>query len=62
MRFTRHDVLSGHSTFGFFPAAGDSVRLHFLGAKDTPEFFETKVRPVLANDCLACHGASKMGG
>ena len=29
---------------------------------DTPEFFETKVRPVLANDCLACHGASKMGG
>src|SRR5580692_9005327 len=28
----------------------------------TPEFFETKVRPVLANNCYACHTASAMGG
>ncbi|MFN3325233.1 MAG: PSD1 and planctomycete cytochrome C domain-containing protein [Bryobacteraceae bacterium] len=26
------------------------------------EFFEKKVRPVLANNCFACHTASKMGG
>ena len=26
------------------------------------EFFEIKVRPVLARHCLACHAASKMGG
>ena len=28
----------------------------------TPEFFETKVRPVLANNCYACHTTSAMGG
>jgi hypothetical protein len=26
------------------------------------ELFESKVRPVLAKNCFACHGASKMGG
>ena len=26
------------------------------------EFFETKVRPVLARNCYACHTASKMSG
>jgi len=28
----------------------------------TPEFFETKVRPVLANNCYACHTNSALGG
>jgi hypothetical protein len=28
----------------------------------TPDFFETKVRPVLANSCYACHTGSAMGG
>lgn len=28
----------------------------------TPEFFETKIRPVLANNCYACHTNSAMGG
>jgi hypothetical protein len=28
----------------------------------SPEFFETKVRPVLANNCYACHTNSAMGG
>src|SRR3954463_14799756 len=26
------------------------------------EFFEMRVRPVLAKNCFACHTASKMGG
>lgn len=26
------------------------------------EFFEMKVRPLLARECLSCHGPSKMGG
>jgi hypothetical protein len=26
------------------------------------DFFETRVRPVLAKNCFACHGASHMGG
>src|ERR1700675_2617013 len=29
---------------------------------DPAEFFETRVRPVLATNCYACHGASKLGG
>ena len=31
-------------------------------AEQPSEFFETRVRPVLANNCLGCHGGSKMGG
>ncbi|MBL0158075.1 MAG: PSD1 domain-containing protein [Bryobacterales bacterium] len=35
----------------------------FAAAADTPEErFETKVRPILAKNCFACHTASKMGG
>jgi mono/diheme cytochrome c family protein len=34
-----------------------------LGAEEEQrEFFEMKVRPLLARECLACHGPSKMGG
>ena len=32
------------------------------GAADTGEFFETRVRPVFAKNCYACHTDSKMGG
>ena len=28
----------------------------------SPDFFETKVRPVLANSCYSCHAATAMGG
>jgi mono/diheme cytochrome c family protein/cytochrome c553 len=28
----------------------------------TPEFFESKIRPILANNCYSCHTASAMGG
>lgn len=28
----------------------------------TPEFFETKIRPVLANNCFGCHTNTAMGG
>jgi hypothetical protein len=34
-----------------------------LHAANTPaEFFETKVRPVLAKNCFSCHTQSKLGG
>ncbi len=34
-----------------------------IAAADTPEErFESKVRPILAKNCFACHTASKMGG
>ena len=28
----------------------------------TPDFFETKVRPILATNCYACHTNSQLGG
>ncbi len=31
-------------------------------APSSPEFFETKVRPVLANNCYGCHTNTAMGG
>ena len=31
-------------------------------ADDSADFFEKRVRPVLAKQCLACHGSAKMGG
>src|SRR5277367_2055404 len=40
-------------------AAG--VRGATLGA-DSAEFFETKIRPVLASNCYSCHADSKLGG
>src|SRR2546425_4024232 len=34
-----------------------------LAAEGTPrEFFEMRVRPVLARTCLRCHAAARMGG
>ena len=32
------------------------------GSASSPEFFEMKVRPVLAKQCYGCHAESKMGG
>jgi hypothetical protein len=29
---------------------------------DPAEFFETRIRPILANNCFACHTSSKLGG
>src|SRR5580658_5647301 len=29
---------------------------------DSPEFFENKIRPVLATNCYNCHAASALGG
>ncbi len=34
----------------------------FLSAGDGDEYFEMKVRPLLAKNCLGCHAQSKMGG
>src|SRR5580698_9164595 len=30
--------------------------------EDPTEFFEARVRPVLANNCYSCHTTSKLGG
>ncbi len=41
-------------------AAWACVCLH--AAEGNPEFFETKVRPVLAERCFSCHTQTKLGG
>jgi hypothetical protein len=46
--------------FVFFAAAG--LHLHAQPAATSPDFFELKVRPVLANNCYSCHAASAMSG
>ncbi len=49
--------MKGVAILGLAALAVTSVR----GA-DQGEFFETKVRPVLAKNCYACHTDSRMGG
>jgi len=46
-----------------FPGAADNLPV--LAAEPTPEqleFFEQKIRPILANNCYACHTDSALGG
>src|SRR5271154_7187499 len=31
-------------------------------APNSADFFETRIRPVLANNCFTCHAASALGG
>src|SRR5260370_9286346 len=31
-------------------------------AENSADFFETRIRPVLANNCYSCHTDSKLGG
>ena len=32
------------------------------GPASSPEFFESRIRPILANNCYGCHTTSKLGG
>ena len=41
---------------------GSALQLLQAQAPGSPEFFESKVRPVLANSCFGCHSASALGG
>ena len=34
----------------------------FAQSPNTPEFFENKIRPILANNCFSCHTNTAMGG
>src|SRR6266849_2326158 len=46
---------------GLFLAALTSLRAQ-SGPAATPDFFENKIRPVLANNCYSCHTGSQLGG
>jgi mono/diheme cytochrome c family protein len=39
-----------------------SAALAATSAPDSPDFFEARIRPVLANNCFSCHAASQLGG
>ena len=47
--------------FQFLLAVVWAIAAHGQSAA-SPEFFENKVRPVLANNCFACHTSTAMGG
>src|SRR5688500_15043359 len=55
-------------TADFTPAGHSPAAMHFLLAlflaQDGAdlEFFESKIRPVLAEHCIGCHGAKKQKG
>ena len=49
--------MKGVAVLGLAVVAASSAR-----AADADEFFETKVRPVLATNCYGCHTDSRMGG
>jgi mono/diheme cytochrome c family protein len=51
MRYAIVSVLAFGCAFGQTPAASQA-----------PDFFETKVRPILANNCYDCHSSAEMGG
>ena len=39
-----------------------ATALAATSAPDSPDFFEARIRPVLANNCFSCHAASQLGG
>src|SRR5580704_6900783 len=39
-----------------------TVAMAATSAPDSADFFETRIRPVLANNCFTCHAASQLGG
>src|SRR5947199_10867190 len=46
---------------GLFLAALSSLQAQSVPAA-SPDFFENKIRPVLANNCYSCHTGSQLGG
>src|SRR5947199_6382062 len=46
---------------GLFLAALSSLQAQSVPAA-SPDFFENKIRPVLANQCYSCHTGSQLGG
>ena len=69
MRTRLHPFLFVGVAFGLFLIA-TGLRLHGapqaeMGSAPTPqqiEFFETKIRPLLVESCLDCHGEDEKGG
>jgi mono/diheme cytochrome c family protein len=56
-------VLCRRFILGLVPAGLLPIlSLHGQSAPASPDFFETKVRPVLANSCYSCHTSTAMGG
>jgi hypothetical protein len=48
--------------FGFLVIAAPVSVLHAQGDPASPDFFETKVRPILATNCYTCHTNALSGG
>jgi hypothetical protein len=48
--------------FGLFPGLLAILSLYAQTPASSPDFFEVKVRPVLATSCYSCHTSTAMGG
>src|SRR4051812_25969159 len=52
-----------YRSFGFALCFGFTAHsLSGQSTASTPDFFESKIRPILANNCYGCHTNSAMGG
>src|SRR5712692_5680842 len=56
MRFNKFAVVLPFLVATVQPLAAQTVNA------GTPEFFENKIRPILANNCFGCHTNSQLGG
>ncbi|HLK21169.1 MAG TPA: c-type cytochrome domain-containing protein, partial [Bryobacteraceae bacterium] len=56
--------MANSSVFRLVSGVAVSAALAFSAgpAPDSPDFFESRIRPVLANNCFSCHAASALGG
>src|SRR5262249_52883736 len=59
MPTVRYQPLTSVFAIPIFLSAGSLAWAQ--SAANSPDFFELKVRPVLANNCYACHTNSAMG-
>src|SRR5438876_7583808 len=56
--------MSSHNALGVFLGVFLATALVASAqvANEKMEFFESRIRPVLANNCFACHTENKLGG
>jgi mono/diheme cytochrome c family protein len=50
------------SVLTFFPLFAQTPAAAPVSAAQAPDFFENKIRPILADNCYDCHTAAEMGG
>jgi hypothetical protein len=55
-------TLQASSSRRYFDVGISAAAVCATLAASSPDFFETKIRPILANNCYSCHTDSKLSG